>query len=401
MVQGAFQFMYDVRGNTFLDAYNNIKHIGHCHPAIIRAAKESISTLNTNTRYLYDSLISYAEDLLMHFPDKLDRIFFVNSGSAASDLAIRIARTATGREEMVIMEHGYHGNTNLGIDVSHYKFSKKGGKGKLPFVHVCEIPDVYRGRYRDSAAGNKYASDAISHFEKLQIKPAAFIAEPIIGCGGQIPLAHGFLREMYAWMKSQGGICISDEVQVGFGRMGKYFWGYEMYGVEPDIVILGKPMGNGHPIGAVVTTSELAERFDNGMEFFSSFGGNPVSCAIGQAVLSTIVQENLPAKAAEVGTYLKNSVRTLSEDFSCIGDVRGEGLFIGIDMVADPDTREPSTILAQEMKNELRNRYILTDTDGPANNVIKIKPPLCFAKNDVEILVENMEIVLKESQHAF
>ena len=226
---------------------------------------------------------------------------------------------------------------------------------------------------------------------------AAFIAEPIVGCGGQVPLAKGYLKEIYSAIRKQGGVCISDEVQTGFGRLGDVFWGYEMYDVVPDIVILGKPMGNGHPIGAVVTTDEIAEAFNNGMEFFSSFGGNPVSCAIGQSVLDVIEEEQLQQNAKEVGGYYLSQLWELQQKHKFIGDVRGLGLFIGFELVKDRLTLEPDTKLAQKIKNELRDKFILVSTDGPYDNVIKSKPPLCFSKENVDEVTEAINSILSSS----
>lgn len=391
MTGAAFQYMYDSHGNTFLDAYNNIPHVGHQHPLVVAAGQRQMASLNTNTRYLYDQLEAYASRLLSKFPRPLNKVFFVNSGSAASDLAIRLAMNYTNRQHLMVMEHGYHGNTRMGIDISHYKYTSFGGKGKAGHIVEAKLPDTYRGTFRGEDAGLLYANEAIRNIDKTPV--AAFIAEPIVGCGGQVPLAPGYLQAMYPAIRAQGGLCISDEVQTGFGRLGSHFWGFEMHGVVPDIVVLGKPMGNGHPIAAVVTTDAIVEAFDNGMEFFSSFGGNPVSCAIGQAVLEVIEEEELQANALEVGNYYMNALRDLQKDFPCIGDVRGSGLFLGIEFIRD-EKLTPATELAGLVKNELRNRHILISTDGPYDSVIKSKPPLCFNKSNVDEVVENIRNIL-------
>ncbi len=305
MARAAFQYMYDTRGNAFLDAYNNIPHVGHAHPKVVGAGQRQMALLNTNTRYLYDTLPAYAEKLLAKFPPSLNKVYFVNSGSAASDLAVRLARAHTRHEGIVVMEHGYHGNTQTSMEISDYKFSNKKGAGPKDHIIKVPLPDTYRGQHTqdDGSAGWAYAQEAVALIEKAQVPPAAFIAEPIVGCGGQVPLAKGYLEGVYAAVRSRGGICISDEVQTGFGRLGDCFWGYEAQHVVPDIVILGKPMGNGHPMGAVVTTVEIAESFEKGVEFFSSFGGNPVSCAIGLSVLEVIEEENLHGNAKAVGAH--------------------------------------------------------------------------------------------------
>ncbi|UJH66095.1 aminotransferase class III-fold pyridoxal phosphate-dependent enzyme [Allomuricauda sp. SCSIO 65647] len=397
MERAAFQYMFDSQGNCFLDAYNNIPHVGHQHPKVVEAGQRQMGLLNTNTRYLYDLLPNYAERLLATFPEPLNKVFFVNSGSAASDLAIRLAKAHTETRNLMVMEHGYHGNTQIGIDISDYKFNNAKGQGQRSHIYKTTLPDTFRGPYtqNDGTAGKIYSEEAIENIKGLSEPLAAFISEPIVGCGGQIPLAKNYLKPVYEATRTQGGVCISDEVQTGFGRLGDVFWGFEQQGVVPDIVVLGKPMGNGHPIGAVVTTDKIAASFEKGVEFFSSFGGNPVSCAIGMAVLEVIEEEDLQQNALEVGNYYQQLLRALQNDHSCIGDVRGSGLFIGIDMVKE-GTREPDTPLAQHLKNELRNRHILISTDGPADNVIKSKPPLCFSKENAEEVVGAMEQILTD-----
>ena len=386
MKRAAFQYMFDADGNTFLDAYNNIPHVGHQHPRVVEAGQKQMAVLNTNTRYLYDQLADYAERLISKFPSSLNKVFFVNSGSAASDLAIRLAQTLTGNQNIVVMEHGYHGHTRLGVDISHYKFGNKGGAGRQDIVTVLPIPDTYRGKYRnnDGTAGREYTRNAVDIIDENETPPAAFIAEPVVGCGGQVPLARDYLKTLYPEISKRGGVCISDEVQTGFGRIGTHYWGFEMHGVIPDIVVLGKPMGNGHPIGAVVTTSEIAESFDNGMEFFSSFGGNPVSCAVGMAVLDVIDEEGLRQNALETGEHFMNLLRDIQKEFPVIGDVRGSGLFLGVELIKKPETLEPNTEMAQFLKNKLRENFILVSTDGPFDNVIKMKPPMCFDKSNAD-----------------
>ena len=395
MTNAAFQYMYDGYGNTFLDAYNNIPHVGHSHPKVVEAGQKQMARLNTNTRYVYDLLSEYAERLLSLFPQELNKVFFVNSGSAASDLAIRMARHHTQCENIMVMEHGYHGHTMTAIEVSDYKFSNRKGHGQKPYILKAVIPDTYRGKYGGDNAGEKYADDAIDHLKSFGHQVAAFISEPIVGCGGQVPLEPGYLKDLYPAIRVQGGVCISDEVQTGFGRLGTHYWGFEQHGVVPDIVILGKPMGNGHPIGAVVTTQEIAQSFGKGVEFFSSFGGNPVSCAIGLEVLNVIEEEGLQQNTLEVGHHYMSLMLELANDFQCIGDVRGSGLFLGFEIIDKEGNHD--TALASKIKNELRNRHILISTDGPKDNVLKSKPPLCFSKRNAEEVVENIHQILKSS----
>ena len=396
MKRAAFQYMYDADGNTYLDAYNNIPHVGHQHPKVVEAGQKQMALLNTNTRYLYDQLAEYADQLISKFSPSLNKVFFVNSGSAASDLAIRMAQTHSGNSDIVVMEHGYHGHTRLGVDISHYKFGGKGGVGQKEYIIKAPIPDTYRGEFKLEDAGVKYANQLENHINKMESQIAAFIAEPIVGCGGQVPLAPGYLKEVYPMIRNRGGVCISDEVQTGFGRIGTHFWGFEMHGVIPDIVVLGKPMGNGHPIGAVVTTNEIAESFDNGMEFFSSFGGNPVSCAIGMAVLDVIKEEGLQQNALDTGSYFLHLLSELKNQYECVGDVRGHGLFLGVELVKNKKTLEHHTELAQWVKNKLREKFILVSTDGPEDNILKMKPPMCFNKKNAKHLVSELAKIIKE-----
>jgi len=317
----------------------------------------------------------------------------VNSGSEANDLAIRMARVYTQQKAVAVLEHGYHGNTSTGIEISSYKFDGKGGKGKSEGILKLPLPNLYYGKF---SSGKEYADDAIKYIEGAVGRdniPCALIAEPISGCGGQVPLAGGYLKTLQPFLAANGILTISDEVQTGFGRLGNYLWGFEMHDIVPDIVVLGKPMGNGHPIAAVITTERIADAFANGMEFFSSFGGNPVSCACAISVLEIIEEEKLQENALHVGAYFKNKLKELQQMYKCIGDVRGEGLFLGIEFT-DPSGK-PDTATAAHLKNELKNNFILTGTDGPYDNVLKIKPPLCFNKNNVDFFVDNLDLLMK------
>ena len=390
----AFQYMFDAAGNTFLDAYNNIPHVGHSHPKVVAAGQQQMAQFNTNTRYLYEELTQYAEKLLKYFPESLCKVFFVNSGSAASDLAIRMAHAHTKARHLLVMESGYHGNTQTSIDISDYKFNNPKGEGQKEHILKTALPNIYKGQFAGHPeAGALYGKETVSQIKNSPFPLAAFIAEPVVGCAGQIPLAQGYLKEVYPAMRAQGGVCISDEVQTGFGRLGDHFWGYEAQGVVPDIVVLGKPIANGHPMGAVVCTVEVADSFGKGVEFFSSFGGNPVSCAIASAVLDVIEEENLQAQAKQVGDHYQSLLKKLALQFPALGDVRGSGLFLGIEIVKE-ETQEPHTELAQHLKNEMRKRHILISTDGPFDNVIKTKPPLCFSKENAEQVVLALEEIL-------
>lgn len=393
MERAAFQYMFDREGKTYLDCVNNIMHVGHCHPHVVEAGQRQMAKLNTNTRYFYDALNSYAEKLLAKFPESLNKVFFVNSGSAASDLAIRLARAYTNRKDLIVMDYGYHGNTSLGIEISAYKFKGKGGKGAEPYIHTALLPG--------SDPGKDYTQKELDdRIDEFLAKPvAAFICEPIVGCGGQVMLDKGYLKSIYSKLREKGGICIADEVQTGFGRVGSTFWAYELYDVLPDIVVLGKPMGNGHPIGAVVTTSEVALAFENGMEFFSSFGGNPVSCAIGESVLDILETEMLQNNARLIGEHLINGFKAMQNDFEMIKEARGAGLFLGVELVKKGTPHVPATREAHNIINSMKARGILLSTDGPYNNVIKIKPPLCFNISNAHQLLTEFKNLMREFEN--
>ena len=401
IVRGWMQYLHDETGRAYLDVYNNVPLVGHSHPRVVRAAQEQLALLNTNTRYLHDNVNRYAERLTQKLPEPLRVCFFVNSGSEANELALRLARAHTGREDVIVLEHAYHGHTSTLIDISPYKFDGPGGRGKKPWVHVATLADDYRGPYRreDPQAGVKYARLVAeilhgSRFEGRDV--AAYIAETLPSVGGQIVFPPGYLAEVYRHARAAGVVCIADEVQVGFGRLGTHFWGFETQGVVPDIVVLGKPIGNGFPLAAVVTAREIAESFANGMEFFSTFGGNPVACAAGLAVLDVLEEEKLQGNALRVGTCLINGLKELQQRHALIGDVRGSGLFLGVDFVLDRETREAAPRQASYVVNRLRERGILTGTDGPHHNVIKLRPPLVFTEADAGLFVRTLDEILQE-----
>ncbi len=397
--QGALQYLYDDLGRTFIDCVNNPSHVGHCHPEVVRRMQRQIATLNTNTRYLHDLITTYSRRILNTLPPNLEVCYFVNSGSEANDLAIRMSRCYTGQEDVIVLDHAYHGNSTLSIDISPYKFDSKGGTGQRPWVHKAENPDSYRGRFAGRTdAGACYAADVERIIMELNVhgkKPAAFISETLLGVGGQMPLPEGYLKAVYEFVRKAGGVCIADEVQVGFGRVGKSFWGFQLQEVQPDIVVLGKPIGNGHPLGAVVVSRAIAEAFNNGLEYFNTFGGNPVSMVTGLAVLDVIEAEGMQQHAHEVGDYLMEKLRELMHDHAIIGDVRGHGLFIGVELVRNRQTKEPAVPEIDEIVEEMKERGFLLSTDGPLHNVLKIKPPMTFNKENADALVHLLDLVLK------
>jgi 4-aminobutyrate aminotransferase-like enzyme len=399
-MRGSQQYLYDENGRAYLDAVNNVSHVGHCHPRVVKAGQEQMAVLNTNTRYLYDDLVRYAERLCATLPEPLSVCFFVCSGSEANELALRLARTHTRKQDIIVVDVAYHGNTTALIEISPYKYEGPGGTGAPEYVHKVPMPDVYRGIYKssDPQAGKKYAHYVEAAVQQHQGEVAAFMCESLLGCGGQIVLPDGYLREAYRHVRNAGGVCIADEVQVGFGRVGTHFWGFETQDVVPDIVTMGKPIGNGHPLAAVVTTPEIAASFNNGMEYFNTFGGNPVSCAIGLAVLDVIADEQLQANALKVGQHLMDGLRKLMDKHPLIGDVRGLGLFVGIELVLDRATLAPAAAQAAYIANRMRERGILLSTDGPFHNVLKIKPPLVFTAANADFLVSTLDELLTEDK---
>lgn len=397
--RGWRQYLYDDNGRKYLDAYNNVPHVGHCHPQVVAAGQRQMTVLNTNTRYLHDFLNQYAAKLAATLPNPLNVCFFVNSASEANELALRLARAYTGQKELIVMEAAYHGHTTGLIDISPYKHDGPGGQGAPDWVYTAPIPDVYRGPYKaaDRQAGLKYAQsvgDIIARLAEQGRGLSGFIAETCPSVGGQIFLPDGYLAAVYEQVRAAGGVTIADEVQTGYGRIGTHFYAFEAHDVVPDIVVLGKPIGNGHPIGAVVTTAAIAEAFNNGMEFFSTFGGNTVSCAVGMAVLDVLAAENLQAHALEVGNYMLEQLKPFVARYPIVGDVRGSGLFLGVELVRDRETLEPADREASFVANQMREHGILLGTDGPFHNVVKIRPPMPFTTADADFLIETLAQIL-------
>ena len=399
LVRGRGQYLYDSKGNEYLDAVNNIQHVGHSHPKVTEAANEQFKKLNTNTRYLDKTILDYARALTDKLPSNLNKCYFTNSGSESNDLALRIARNHSNSKETIVLEGAYHGHVTSLIEISPYKHDGPGGKGPPEYVHVVPMPDPFRGIYRGQSSGLKYAAEVKTILDEIRSdnkRVSAFIFEPILGCGGQIIPPNGFLSSSFKMVRDNNGVCIADEVQVGFGRMGESFWGFETQNIVPDIVTLGKSIGNGHPLSVVVTSEDLSNEFNNGMEYFNSFGGNPVSCAIGHAVLKVIEEEELQKNAFRVGNELKTLLNEVKSVHDIIGDVRGKGLFLGIEIIKDLETLEPDKQVTHKIVNEMRNRKILLSSDGPDHNVIKVKPPMVFSSSNALFLVETLDKVLSK-----
>lgn len=401
IVRGQGAYLFDADGRAYLDCVNNVAHVGHAHPRVVEAGIAQMRLLNTNTRYLHETVVRYAERLTALLPEHLEVCFFTNSGSESNELALRLARATTGRPDVATVDVGYHGNTQRLVEVSPYKFNGPGGAGLGEDVQVVPLPDPYRGRHRGHGAevGRAYvaaATEVLSTAVSAGHPAGAMIAEAIPSTAGQIVPPDGWLAGLFDAARAMGAVPIADEVQVGFGRVGTDVWAFAAEGARPDIVTMGKPIGNGHPLGAVVTTRPIADAFANGMEYFNTFGGNPVSAAIGIAVLDVIADEGLQEHARVVGEQLLAGLREVAVRHAAIGDVRGAGLFVGVELVRDRTTREPDEALATELVNRAAERGVLLSTDGPDHNVIKIKPPLVFSAADADRLVETVDAILGE-----
>jgi 4-aminobutyrate aminotransferase-like enzyme len=401
IVRGEGAYLYDADGRAYLDCVNNVAHVGHAHPRVVEAGIAQMRLLNTNTRYLHENVVRYAERLTALLPEHLEVCFFTNSGSEANELALRLAVAATGRPDVATVDVAYHGNTKRLIEISPYKFDGPGGAGRGDDVQVVPLPDPYRGAHRgdEPEVGAAYVAESAAVLANATAAghPAgALIAEAIPGTAGQVVPPPRWLAGLFDAARAVGAVPISDEVQVGFGRVGTDPWAFAAQGARPDIVTMGKPIGNGHPLGAVVTTRAIADAFANGMEYFNTFGGNPVSAAIGLAVLDVIDDEGLQEHARVVGERLLAGLREVATRLGPIGDVRGAGLFVGFELVRDRSTREPDAALAAELVNLAAERGILLSTDGADHNVIKIKPPMVFSAADADRLVETVDAILGE-----
>ena len=399
LVRGWKHHLFDEWGRPYLDAYNNVPHVGHAHPRIQAVAADQLKRINSNTRYLHPAQTAFAEKILSKMPDHLQVCYFVNSGTEANELALRLARAHTGAKGMVTPDHGYHGNTTGAVDISAYKFNKPNGVGQSDWVELVEIPDDYRGSFGrdDPDRAQKFANlvdPAIAALQEKGQGVAGFIAETFPSVGGQIIPPKGYLAAVYQKIRAAGGICIADEVQTGLGRLGCYYFGFEYQEVQPDIVVLGKPIGNGHPLGVLITTKEIAESFDNGIEFFSTFGGSTLSCRIGREVLEIVDDEGLQENARDMGGLLLAGLKMLEAKYDCVGDVRGMGLFLGLELIR-PDGSE-ATEICTYVKNRMRDHRILIGSEGPKDNVLKIRPPLTIEAEDVEMILTVLDQIFGE-----
>jgi 4-aminobutyrate aminotransferase-like enzyme/Ser/Thr protein kinase RdoA (MazF antagonist) len=396
IVRGSRQYLYDAHGRPYLDMVNNIAVVGHSHPRVAAAAAHQFRLLNTNSRFLYEAMTNYAERLVALLPAELDRVFLVNSGSEACDLAVQLARVYTGRQDIVALEGAYHGWTSAVFEACTGPDNPVWQQTKPPFVHVAAQPDPYRGAFGDDAAAYVGSVAGACSDAAVSGGVAAFISEPLLGNQGGVEPPAGFLAGAYAAVRAAGGVCIADEVQVGYGRTGESFWAFEHERVTPDIVAVAKSTGNGHPLGAVICRAEIADALGRRAAFFSSTGGGPVSCQVGLAVLDTIADEGLQDNAARVGAALKRSLIALADEHELIGAVHGRGLYRGVDLVLDRDTREPAAAQASWICERMRELGVVVQPTGDHGNVLKVKPPLCITESDAELFVVALDRALRE-----
>jgi 4-aminobutyrate aminotransferase-like enzyme len=384
LVCGEGVWLYDADGRKYLDMYNNVPHVGHCHPLVVEALTKQIATLNTHTRYLHENVLEYAERLTGKLSADLDTAMFTCTGSEANELALRIARNYTGGTGIIVTDYAYHGNTKAIYEISTSDIDP----AEVPdYVVTVPFPDAYRGEFRGEGAGEKYAGYvqlAIDELKRRGIKPAAFVIDTIISSSGVVQPPAGYLSNAAEIVRKAGALFVADEVQPGFGRTGNNFWGFEAEDLVPDIVTMGKPMGNGHPLAATVSRRDIVEQFANKGRYFNTFGGNPVSCAAGLAVLDVIEQEGLQENARIVGDYLVKGLRELADKHMAIGDIRGTGLFIAVELVKDRESLLPATAYTADVVNGLRQRGILTGSIGPDANILKLRSPMVFSKENAD-----------------
>ncbi|MGE6220549.1 aminotransferase class III-fold pyridoxal phosphate-dependent enzyme [Nubsella zeaxanthinifaciens] len=400
LVRGWKQYLYDENGQVYLDAINNVAHIGHSHPKITETAVNQLKKLNTNARFLYKENIAYAEKLLSFFPPSLQVIFFTCTGSEANDLALRLARCYTSEQDVIVIDGEYHGNTTAVDEISTCLMDNPtASKSKRSFTHPLIQPNTFRGKYRENSTdvAQLYANDVtekINEIKSLGRNVAAFISESLLGSGGGVEMPKTYLKKVYETVKKAGGVCIADEVQIGFGRMGTHFWGFEKEDVLPDIVTLGKPMGNGYPISAVVTTKEIANAYQKKYTYFNTYSGNAVACEIASTVLDVIQEEKLQENALQTGEYLKNELKKLIEDYNSVGAVYGHAMYLGVDIVKDKKTREPDSSKALLICEAMKQNGIIIYPTGDFYNILKIKPPMCFSRLDADFLVGKLREIL-------
>ncbi|MBO1327539.1 aspartate aminotransferase family protein [Acetobacter suratthaniensis] len=385
LVRGQGQYLWDADGTQYLDVYNNVASLGHCHPAVVAAVHDQMQALNTHTRYLHERILDYSDAILATMPEQIDRVMYMCTGSEANDLAIRIARAHTGGTGLIVTREAYHGTSALTSGASP---ALGGAQPVDATTWLVPAPDAYRVDEPDTGAWFAARIQAcIDDMASKGVKFAGFLADSIFSSDGVLPGKPGFLQAALQTVHSNGGVFIADEVQPGFARTGESFWGFGRHGLVPDIVTTGKPMGNGMPVSGLMAKASVLASFSASTPYFNTFGGNPVSIAAAQAVLNVIHDENLLEHSRNVGQRLLSELRALQSRHSCIGDVRGAGLFIGLELVTNRQTKEPARALALDLIEALRNAHVLTSVAGPYGNILKLRPPLAFQNHDIDWLV--------------
>lgn len=396
LVRGQGQYLWDKAGNQYLDMYNNVASIGHCHPAVVEAVHQQMMQLNTHTRYLHESILAYSDRILATLPAEIDRAMYMCTGSEANDLAIRIAQCWSGGTGIIVSREAYHGTSALTSGVSPALGS---GQPLSPHTRLVAPPDFYRVQTTDQGAWfAREIQQQIDDMTAHGIKFAGFLADSIFSSDGVLPGQPGFLKQAIDVVHQNGGIFIADEVQPGFARTGEAFWGFARHGVVPDVVTTGKPMGNGIPVSGLMAKAPVMAAFSDALPYFNTFGGNPVSMAAAHAVMDVIEQEALQAHSLKTGAALLAALQSLQAAYPCIGEVRGAGLFIGFELVKDRESKQPDKRLALDLVEALREEFVLTSVAGPYGNVLKIRPPLCFQTHDIDWVVSAMDRCLRKLQ---
>ncbi len=397
LVRGEDVWLWDAEGNRYLDCYNNVPHVGHCHPRVVSAIAEQAATLNTHTRYLHNTLLDYVEQLCDSFADALSQAILTCTGSEANDIALRMAQARTGKTGIIVTDHTYHGNTTAVSQLSRTNAPPGGAGGHIRFVPA---PDSYRGGTAEQigVAFAASVSEAIADLEASEYGFSALLICPYFANEGFPDLPSGTLATAISAVHTAGGLLIADEVQPGFGRLGSHLWGHQFAGVVPDIVTLGKPMANGHPVGGVVTSTDTMAAFRESFRYFNTFGGNPVSAAAALATWQVLHDESLMQNCFDVGAYARDGLKVLAQKHDCIGNVRGEGLFFGAEMVLDRKLKKPATAFCERVANGMRNEGVLLNRLGINYNTLKIRPPLSFKREHADLMLSTLDKVLGETE---
>ncbi|XP_076459941.1 5-phosphohydroxy-L-lysine phospho-lyase-like [Babylonia areolata] len=402
IVQASRQYLYDDAGTEYLDCISNISHVGHCHPHVVSAGQEQMARLTSSAGFLNEQMSEYAKRLVSTLPESLCVCFFLNSGSEANDLALRLARAYTKHEDVICLESAYHGNLGNLVEISPSRYKSLGSDHvQKEWVHVAPVPSTYRGKLKEETVnpGLMYAKEVRSLISQARNKGreiAAFICEPVMVAGGVIVYPDKYLQHTYRFVRESGGVCIADEVQTSFGRCGEHFWSFQAQDVVPDIVTVGKPMGNGHPFAAVITTKEIADSLG---EFSSTFGGNPVACAVGMAVLDVIDNEKLMSSAKSVGRCLLDGFRSIMPHHPMMGEVRGMGMLVGVELVMDKQSRKPAKEAAEILSYRMKENKIVIANDGPDKNVMVMTPPMCFTLDNARRVVQAFDQNLRDIEN--